>query len=62
MFRLQDGDPVRVHLENSRRWEVPFNIQRVEKKLVGIADGDNIKPFILICVITAVKRGNYRDT
>lgn len=60
-FRLEIGDPVRVFREGSRKWEGPFQVERISKILIWVSDSVTTKPFSIMVVIPAGFRGQDRD-
>lgn len=60
-YKLEVGDLVRIYRENSRKWERPFRIARLNIRLVWVTDGNTTKTFSITAVITAGIKGRDDD-
>lgn len=60
-YLMLPGDLVRVFRERSGRWEEPFTVTRVSKKIISVTDGINVEPFNTSAVILIAPKSNDRD-
>lgn len=60
-YLIIPGNLVRVFRDRLGRWEAPFTVVRIGKKIVSITDGTNVEPFNISTALAITPKTNDSD-
>lgn len=60
-YLILPGDLVRVFRERSGRWEGPFTVTKVSKKIISVTDGIKVREFNITAILPIAPRTGDQD-